>query len=259
MAAPTATPTMPDSATGVSTTGPRRTKLPCSLLRRRRTRRPCRRVRWQDPLTIAAVFPHAGDPIALASRGMLDESQVVLPMYVLDGMNPFHREGVNLKALDVEVLKDETQETAAAIIDQVAQGSLLRVVMPWMIGRAFEKIGEPQFIDLISREKLNVRILGFELTEILRTFTPRKKALSAGMQNSLQNLFPRYNLTAKTWAALTKERQKYTDQEGMARKLPRRRHRLPQARRQPISIARAILSGDVCVLFGAHRRLAVRR
>ena len=34
-----------------------------------------------------------------------------------------------------------------------------------------------------------------------------KQALSAGLQNSLQNLFPRYNLTAKTWAALTRERE----------------------------------------------------
>lgn len=171
---------------------------------------------WHDPLTIAATFPQAGDPVALAMRGMFDESQSALPMYILDGVNPFHREGVNLNALDVEVWKDETQETAAAIIDQVAQGSLLRVVMPWMIGRAFEKIGEPQFIDMISREKLDVKIGFIELTTILRNFPPaQKKALSAGMQNSLQNLFPRYNLTAKTWAALTKEREKHSDKAGM--------------------------------------------
>jgi ABC-2 type transport system permease protein len=171
---------------------------------------------WRDPLTIAAAFPQSGGPVALALRGMFDESQDVMPMYIYDGINPFHREGVNLEALDVEVIRDDTQQTAASIIDQVAQGSLLRVVMPWMIGRAFEKIGEPQFIDMISREKLNVTIGFLDLNTVLRNFSPtQKKALSTGMQNSLQSLFPRYNLTAKTWAALTKEDEFTDDKSGM--------------------------------------------
>jgi ABC-2 type transport system permease protein len=168
---------------------------------------------WQDHFNVLACFPQPGNPTALALRGLFDESQDALPLYIQDGLNPFHREGINLKALDVEVLRDPTQETASAIIDQVAQGSLLRVIMPWMIGRAFEKIGEPQFIDMMSREKLNVQLaFGLELTDVLRTFSPdQKKALASGMQNSLQHLFPRYNLTAKTWAALTKEREITTD------------------------------------------------
>ena len=73
--------------------------------------------------------------------------------FLTDGINPFHRDGVKIETLDVEVLEDPTQETAAAIIDQVAQGSLLRVVMPWMIGRAFEKIGDPAFLDVLGKEK----------------------------------------------------------------------------------------------------------
>ena len=73
--------------------------------------------------------------------------------FLVDGINPFHRDGVNLKMLDVEVLRDDTQLTAAAIIDQVAQGTMLRVVMPWMIGRAFEQIGDPKFLDILAREK----------------------------------------------------------------------------------------------------------
>jgi ABC-2 type transport system permease protein len=163
---------------------------------------------WHDEFTIASCFPLPGNPLALALRGCFDESQDALPMYIQDGLNPFHREGVNLQALDVKVLKDPTQPTAAAIIDQVAQGSLLRVVMPWMIGRAFEKIGEPQFIDMVSREKLDVKFGIFELTTILQNFSPaQKRALASGMQNSLQHLYPRYNLTAKTWAALTKEKE----------------------------------------------------
>ena len=37
---------------------------------------------------------------------------------------------------------DPTQLTAASIIEQVGQVTMLRVVLPWMIGRAFEKIGD---------------------------------------------------------------------------------------------------------------------
>ena len=70
-----------------------------------------------------------------------------------DGLNPFYRDGVKLDVLDVEVLKDPTQKTATAIIDQVVQGSMLRVVMPWMIGRAFEKIGDPAFLALLGKEE----------------------------------------------------------------------------------------------------------
>ncbi|MBI2805913.1 MAG: ABC transporter permease [Planctomycetes bacterium] len=170
---------------------------------------------WHDHLTIAACFPQPGNPIALAMRCSFDEAQTAFPLYLHDGINPFHREGINLHSLDVEVMRDPTQETAAAIIDQVAQGSLLRVVMPWMIGRAFEKIGEPQFIDMLSNKKLDVPIFGVDLSTLLQTFpADQKKGLASGMQRSLQRLFPRYNLTAKTWAALTKEREITTDKSG---------------------------------------------
>jgi ABC-type multidrug transport system permease subunit len=127
-----------------------------------------------------------------------------LPLYLDDGLNPFHRDGVKLDALEVEVLKDPTQKTAAAIIDQVAQGTMLRVVMPWMIGRAFEKIGDPAFLALLGKEEQLPAPVKLFLTS---KFIPleQKKMLSTGLQNSLQNLFPKYNLTAKTWAALTKE------------------------------------------------------
>ncbi len=136
--------------------------------------------------------------------------------FLADGINPFHRDGVNIKTLDLEILEDQTQPTAVAIIHQVAQGSLLRVIMPWMIGRAFEKIGEAEFIDMVSREKLDVKIGGvLELADILREFPPGdKKALAAGLQKSLQKIYPRYNLTAKTWASLTKEEEIVTDKSG---------------------------------------------
>lgn len=161
---------------------------------------------WRNGFTLAASFPHAGDPIALMSRGLYDERQNALPLYLFDGLNPFHREGVNLPLLDVEVLRDPTQQTAAAIIDQVAQGSLLRVIMPWMIGRAFEKISDPQFLALLGGEPNLPTPVKLFLTNPLVPYQ-QKKHLSAGLQNALQNLFPRYNLTAKTWTALTRSQE----------------------------------------------------
>jgi ABC-2 type transport system permease protein len=157
---------------------------------------------WRDAFARAAlVVP--GDPLAQALFAIFSEEQTALPLYLLDGLNPFFRDGVNLDALDVDVMRDPTQQTAAAIIDQVAQGSLLRVVMPWMIGRAFEKVGDPEFLALLGREKELPGTVQLFLTGPFTT-QQQKMALSLGLQNSLQNLFPRYNLTAKTWAALTK-------------------------------------------------------
>jgi ABC-type multidrug transport system permease subunit len=158
---------------------------------------------WRDAFVPAMAYP-PGDPIGRALATTFSEEQTVLPLYLLDGLNPFHRDGVKLEALDVEVMRDPTQQTAAAIIDQVAQGSLLRVVMPWMIGRAFEKIGDPQFLALLGRED---ELPGPVKLFLSSPFVPmqQRRALSTGLQNSLQNLFPKYNLTAKTWASLTKE------------------------------------------------------
>lgn len=65
-------------------------------------------------------------------------------------LNPFHREGVYLQQVGVELLKDETQGGAAAIIEQVVQVSMLRVILPYMIGQAFLKLSEPAFIDKLG-------------------------------------------------------------------------------------------------------------
>jgi ABC-type multidrug transport system permease subunit len=86
------------------------------------------------------------------------------------GLNPFYRDGIDLASLDVTVLQDPTQAAAAAIITQVAQVTHLRVVLPWMIGRAFEEV--------------------------------TKKLPAAAVL--LPQLFAKYDLTAKTWARLTR-------------------------------------------------------
>src|SRR5262249_12510896 len=130
-----------------------------------------------------------------------------------NGINPFYRDGIKIRLdppergdgtpaeladetdmLDVELLWDPTQQTAMSMTRQVAQGTLLRVVMPWMIGRAFDKVGDPAFMEMLGKE-----VPGYQ-------FIPDflKPALGSGIKKAIQKLFPKYNLTAKTWAALTK-------------------------------------------------------
>ncbi len=162
---------------------------------------------WGDAVCLAAALPGPETSVQRALLGLLDENQNALPLYLQDGINPFHRDGIRLDMLDVEVLRDPTQATAAAIIDQVAQGSLMRVVLPWMIGRAFEKIGDPQFIEQLGRQDVQLQVLGFKVSmkQILAGMNrDQKQGLGGSLQNALQGLFARYNLTAKTWAALTK-------------------------------------------------------
>jgi ABC-type multidrug transport system permease subunit len=149
--------------------------------------------------------------------------------FLASGINPFYRDGVNLDALDATLLRDPTQKAASSIIEQVAQVSLLRVVMPWMIGRAFEKLSEPGFIELLGKEvrlpvpkgaELLFTLKGIKLQDgkaslmdALRVAAPDDKTLKEyqdkvgmGVQQSLSKLFPKYELTGKTWAALTRSR-----------------------------------------------------
>jgi len=87
------------------------------------------------------------------------------------GVNPLFRDGVDIEALDARMIVDPTQLTAASIIEQVGQVTMLRVVLPWMIGRAFEKIGQQ---------------------------------MGSFVKNALQRMFPNYNLMGTTWQALTR-------------------------------------------------------
>jgi ABC-type transport system involved in multi-copper enzyme maturation permease subunit len=114
--------------------------------------------------------------------------------FLAQGINPFFRDGVNLDELDATILRDPTQLTASSIIEQVAQVSLLRVILPWMIGRAFEKLAEPSFMSMLAEEVPGGKFLPREI----------KESLGNGVQGALRRLFPKYNLTGKTWAALTK-------------------------------------------------------
>jgi ABC-type multidrug transport system permease subunit len=115
--------------------------------------------------------------------------------FLAEGINPFFRDGVDIGALDAELLRDPTQKTGAAIIEQVGQVTLLRVILPWMIGRAFAKLGDPSFLSIMAAK---AKIPRFLLTEKF------KKQMGEGIKESLKELFPKYNLTGTTWASLTK-------------------------------------------------------
>jgi ABC-type Na+ efflux pump permease subunit len=141
--------------------------------------------------------------------------------FLADGLNPFHRDGVYLDKVDVQLWKDEKQPATAAVIEQVVQVSLLRVILPWMIGRAFERLSDPAFIQILG-DKVNLpvpkqfqflmRKEKVQLGELLKmassgnaeTAEMYKKKVGDGVQAALAEQFKNYNLRGKTWASLTK-------------------------------------------------------
>jgi ABC-type Na+ efflux pump permease subunit len=110
-------------------------------------------------------------------------------------LNPFYRDGVSLQALGVTVLEDEQQPVTASTIQQVAQVTLLRVVMPWMIGKAFDRVGDEKFMESMARE----------LPLFSAVPASVRKQIGPGVKKAIARMFDRYNLTAKTWAELTKK------------------------------------------------------
>jgi ABC-2 type transport system permease protein len=136
----------------------------------------------------------SGKRAAVVVFGPNFSRQVQVSSFLASGINPFYREGVKLSELDAKVLSDPTQVTASSIIKQVAQVSMLRVILPWMIGRAFEKLSEPAFMTMLAEEVPGGKLLPANI----------KSSLGNGVQGALKRLFPRYELTGKTWGALTK-------------------------------------------------------
>src|SRR5262249_23831355 len=68
-----------------------------------------------------------GRRAAILAFGPLFSERVHTCSFVGDGINPFYRDGVALNKLDAQFLKDSSQLTSSAIIEQVGQVSLLRV------------------------------------------------------------------------------------------------------------------------------------
>jgi ABC-type multidrug transport system permease subunit len=151
------------------------------------------------------------------------------------GINPFYRDGVMMDRVDAELIRDPTQGVTSAVIEQVAQVSLLRVVLPWMIGKAFDKISKEEFVKLLGDEvrlpvpqgdnrleqsfidakfrRKGVKVVDGKVTlnEALHVAAPNeeteddyRRRVGLGVQQALKEQFSKYDLTGKTWAALTK-------------------------------------------------------
>ncbi|MBM3980739.1 MAG: ABC transporter permease [Planctomycetes bacterium] len=65
-------------------------------------------------------------------------------------VNPLGRDGVDFEQLDLKLLTDKTQPVSASVIEQVTQVTLLRVVIPWMIGKAFQRVGDDDFMAQVA-------------------------------------------------------------------------------------------------------------
>ncbi len=72
-------------------------------------------------------------------------------------VNPLGRDGVRLDQLGATLLTDKTQPVSASIIEQVTQVTLLRVVIPWMIGKAFARVGDDKFMELVGARLMDVK------------------------------------------------------------------------------------------------------
>ena len=141
--------------------------------------------------------------------------------FLSDGINPFVRDGVAMDRVGVRVIKDPRQIATAGVMEQVAQVSLLRVVLPYMIGKAFERLSDPDFIDILAKNvnlpvppalKIVLRKDVITLSELLAMASAGNEDLErslrakagAGVQKSISTQFSRYNLLGKTWATLTR-------------------------------------------------------
>ncbi len=109
-------------------------------------------------------------------------------------LNPLYRDGIAVEKLGLTIMSDPTQTAAVSIIEQVAQVTLLRVVIPWMIGKAFERVGDDDFMEMMAEKIPLMKLLPKD----------SRKQIGKGVKAGIATLFSNYNFTAKTWAGLTK-------------------------------------------------------
>src|SRR5262249_12673498 len=165
-------------------------------------------VRRGERAAVLILGPKFSERVSACSFLSPDKSRAIppgVPQELYETITPFEPEGVRLQMLDINVLQDPTQEMAASIVLQVAQGPMLRIVLPWMIGRAFETLGKEEFIAKLGKT-MEVPIgLGKPIPlEKVITTVEQRKAVGKGVQRAIKEHFSRYDLTAETWDGLTK-------------------------------------------------------
>ena len=91
-------------------------------------------------------------------------------------INPLGRDGVDFQRLDLQLLTDKTQPVSASVIEQVTQVTLLRVVIPWMIGKAFQRVGDPEFMASVARLLDHIKPIP---SDVLASLNPAMQKLLA--------------------------------------------------------------------------------
>lgn len=140
------------------------------------------------------------------------------------GINPFHRDGLSLELLDIHVLRDVTQTASASILEQVIQVSVLRVVVPWMIGNAFETVG---------------------------------RQLGIVAKAAIRGLFPEYEFSAKTWVGLNRQDKSTPGQTRLHQQITEKT--TPSTRYQLLVPGFSVMFAYFVVLIGGWQFLAERR
>ena len=124
-----------------------------------------------------------------------------------DPINPLDRYGIVTNKLGVTILKNEHQPIGSSIVQQVTQVSLMRVVVPWMIGQAFDLIGTPLFMERMDKHIPQLKLA--------YTFFSREQ-LGDGIRKGIGAFFGNYEFTALTWHGLTKDIPPDTKEENAA-------------------------------------------
>jgi hypothetical protein len=94
------------------------------------------------------------------------------------------------------VLTNDFQPVGSAVVKQVTQVSLMRVVIPWMIGQAFDLIGNDLFMEKMEKY---IPQLGLAYRFLSR------ETLGNGIKRGIGGFFGNYEFTALTWHGLTKD------------------------------------------------------
>jgi ABC-type multidrug transport system permease subunit len=95
-------------------------------------------------------------------------------------VNPLGRDGIEFDRLDLRLLTDRAQPVSASVIEQVTQVTLLRVVIPWMIGKAFRRVGDEKFMELVADRLNGVKPIP---PEVLRELDPVVQKLLVALTN----------------------------------------------------------------------------
>jgi ABC-type transport system involved in cytochrome c biogenesis permease component len=121
--------------------------------------------------------------------------------FVENPINPLNKYGIRTDAVGVTVLDSQFQPIGVAVANQVTQVSLMRVVIPWMIGQAFDLIGGEKFM-----AKFFEVIPAALLPEVFRTALGRT-LMGKYIKEGIARFFADFNFTALTWADLTKDQK----------------------------------------------------